>query len=103
MMSNTSSRICACSTLMRKVLIGAKSHEGCCILIRNRNRFAPAGAFESHLSRAKWMTEHGYRHLLRRGLKAVLMRNPGLACLSGRKCLSVEVHFASLGGVQRHV
>ena len=51
----------------------------------------------------QWMTEHGYRHLLRRGLKAVLMRNPGLACLSGRKCLSVEVHFASLGGVQRHV
>jgi len=36
-------------------------------------------AFESHLSRAKWMTAHGYRHLLRRGLKAVLMRNPGLA------------------------
>ncbi|WP_430642179.1 hypothetical protein [Bradyrhizobium jicamae] len=24
-------------------------------------------AFDSHLSRAKWMTEHGYRHLLRRG------------------------------------
>ena len=22
-------------------------------------------AFDSHLSRAKWMTEHGYRHLLR--------------------------------------
>jgi len=22
-------------------------------------------AFESHLTRAKWMTEHGYRHLLR--------------------------------------
>lgn len=22
-------------------------------------------AFESHLARAKWMTEHGYRHLLR--------------------------------------
>ena len=22
-------------------------------------------AWESHLSRAKWMTEHGYRHLLR--------------------------------------
>jgi len=21
-------------------------------------------AFDSHLSRAKWMTEHGYRHLL---------------------------------------
>jgi Uncharacterized conserved protein (DUF2285) len=24
-------------------------------------------AFESHLSRAKWMTEEGYRHLLRSG------------------------------------
>jgi len=24
-------------------------------------------AFESHLSRAKWMTEHGYPHLLRGG------------------------------------
>jgi hypothetical protein len=23
--------------------------------------------FESHLSRAKWMTEHGYRHVLRAG------------------------------------
>ena len=22
-------------------------------------------AFETHLTRAKWMTEHGYRHLLR--------------------------------------
>ena len=26
-----------------KVLIGAKSHEWCCILIRNRNRIAPGG------------------------------------------------------------
>jgi hypothetical protein len=24
-------------------------------------------AYESHLARAKWMTETGYRHLLRRG------------------------------------
>jgi hypothetical protein len=24
-------------------------------------------AYESHLSRALWMTEHGYRHLLRTG------------------------------------
>jgi Uncharacterized conserved protein (DUF2285) len=24
-------------------------------------------AFDSHLSRAKWMTEHGYQHLLRGG------------------------------------
>ncbi len=27
-------------------------------------------AFESHLSRAKWMAEHGYRHLLRDGASA---------------------------------
>jgi len=27
-------------------------------------------AFESHLSRAKWMIEHGYRHLLRGGASA---------------------------------
>ena len=27
-------------------------------------------AFDSHLSRAKWMTEHGYRHLLRGGSPA---------------------------------
>jgi hypothetical protein len=27
-------------------------------------------ALESHLSRAKWMTEHGYRHLLRGGAPA---------------------------------
>ena len=24
-------------------------------------------AFETHLARARWMTEHGYRHLLRGG------------------------------------
>ena len=27
-------------------------------------------AFDSHLSRAKWMTKHGYRHLLRGGASA---------------------------------
>ena len=27
-------------------------------------------AFESHLSRARWMIEHGYRHLLRGGASA---------------------------------
>ena len=27
-------------------------------------------AFDSHLSRAKWMTEHGYRHQLRGGALA---------------------------------
>jgi len=25
-------------------------------------------AFDSHMARAKWMTEHGYRHLLRGGV-----------------------------------
>jgi hypothetical protein len=28
-------------------------------------------AFDSHLSRAKWMTEHGYRHLLRGGASSI--------------------------------
>jgi Uncharacterized conserved protein (DUF2285) len=27
-------------------------------------------AFDCHFSRAKWMTEHGYRHLLRGGASA---------------------------------
>ena len=27
-------------------------------------------AFDCHLSRAKWMTEHGYKHLLRGGASA---------------------------------
>ena len=27
-------------------------------------------AFDSHLSLAKWMTEHGYRHLLRGGVSS---------------------------------
>jgi hypothetical protein len=40
---NTSSRICACSTQMRKVLTGAKSHGSCCILIRKMNPIAPGG------------------------------------------------------------
>ena len=26
------------------------------------------GAWESHLARAKWLTEHGYRHLVRGGV-----------------------------------
>lgn len=28
-------------------------------------------AFDSHLARAKWMTEHGYRHLLRGGVSGL--------------------------------
>jgi hypothetical protein len=35
-------RICACSTRMRKVLTGAKSHEWCCILIRVKKLTTPA-------------------------------------------------------------
>jgi hypothetical protein len=31
-------------------------------------------AWETHLARARWMTEHGYRHLLRGG--AALNRTP---------------------------
>jgi Uncharacterized conserved protein (DUF2285) len=33
-------------------------------------------AFESHLSRAKWMTERGYRHLLR-GVWNIMAECPG--------------------------
>jgi hypothetical protein len=33
----------------------------------NREPVRARNAFESHLARAKWMTEHGYRHLLRGG------------------------------------
>jgi hypothetical protein len=32
-----------------------------------RERARAKRAFDSHLPRAKWMTEHGYRHLLRGG------------------------------------
>jgi len=30
--------------------------------------------YESHLSRAKWMTEHGYKHLLRGGASGLPIR-----------------------------
>ena len=33
----------------------------------NRDADRARRAFESHLSRARWMTEQGYRHLLRGG------------------------------------
>ena len=33
----------------------------------NREPVRARKAFDSHLARAKWMTEHGYRHLLRGG------------------------------------
>jgi len=34
---------------------------------RRREPVLARNAFDSHLARAKWMTEHGYRHLLRGG------------------------------------
>ena len=34
----------------------------------NREPDRARQAFDSHLARAKWMTEHGYRHLLRGGV-----------------------------------
>ena len=33
----------------------------------NREPDRACRAFDTHLARAKWMTEHGYRHLLRGG------------------------------------
>jgi hypothetical protein len=33
-------------------------------LIRKMNPIARGGRSKAHLSRAKWMTEHGYRHLV---------------------------------------
>ena len=48
---------------------GAKSHEWCCVLIENMN-VIETGRRSRHLSCARWMTEHGYRHLLRGGASA---------------------------------
>jgi len=36
-------------------------------------------AFDSHLARAKWMTEHGYRQLLRGGVTGHELREGKLA------------------------
>ena len=49
---------------------GADWHEVARIVLHldpNREPDRARHAFESHLARAKWMTEHGYRHLLRGG------------------------------------
>jgi hypothetical protein len=51
------------------VLTGAKSHESCCILIRSMNQIALGGR-STAIYRAKWMTEHGYKQLLRGGASA---------------------------------
>jgi len=53
---------------MRKVLTGEQSNV--LHLDPERESDRVRRAFESHLSRAKWMTEHGYRHLLRGGASA---------------------------------
>ena len=49
-----------CCEIARMVLRLDREHE--CYRVRK--------AFDSHLSRAKWMTEHGYRHLLHGGASA---------------------------------
>jgi hypothetical protein len=52
---------------MRRVLTGAKSLR----LDPGQDSDRARRAFEGHLSRAKWMAEHGYRqHLLRGGASA---------------------------------
>ena len=73
--TNISSRICACSMRMWKVLTGMKSHGWCCILIRKMNLTAPGGRSRA-IYRAKWMTEHGTgsRYAAARPLKATLLR-----------------------------
>jgi hypothetical protein len=38
-----------------------------CTLTRTGTPTARRLAFESHLTRARWMAEQGYRHLLRSG------------------------------------
>lgn len=40
--------------------------------------------FDSHLSRAKWMTEHGYHHLLRGGTFETSRRTGTMSIYGGR-------------------
>ena len=49
---------------------GAKSRKIVLHIDPDREPDRARHAFESHLARAKWMTEHGYRHLLRGGASA---------------------------------
>ena len=53
--------------------VGADWRKVACIVLHidpEREPDRARQAFESHLARAKWMTEHGYRHLLRGGASA---------------------------------
>jgi hypothetical protein len=43
-------------------------------------------AFESHLSRAKWMTEQGYRHLLRGGASGLNVRDVSRFSITRSPC-----------------
>jgi hypothetical protein len=52
--------------LINKALTGVKSLGSRCASIQTLRPTARR-AFESYLSRARWMTEQGYRHLLRGG------------------------------------
>jgi hypothetical protein len=48
----------------------ATSHASCCIFDPEHESDRARRAFDSHLSRAKWMTERSYRHRLRGGASA---------------------------------
>lgn len=63
MMNSTASPISACLMPMRKALTGARYRGSSCALTRN----VSLRAFESHLERAKWVADSGYRRLLRQG------------------------------------
>jgi len=59
MTNGTWAHICGCSTPKKTVIVLHLDHE--------RDRDWARLAFETHLARARWMTKHGYRHLLRGG------------------------------------
>jgi hypothetical protein len=52
---------------MRKARTGVMSLGSCCAPTPDAEADRARLAFESHLSRARWMTEQGCRHLLRSG------------------------------------
>jgi Uncharacterized conserved protein (DUF2285) len=62
-------------------------------------------AFESHLSRAKWMTKHGYRHLLRDGASAWSDTVPSRSTKSaiGPRRLAVDNAYTSRSGLRAHL
>jgi hypothetical protein len=61
--------------------------------------------FDSHLLRAKWMTEHGYRHLLRDGASAWSDTLPSRSTKSaiGPRRLAVDNAYTSRSGLRAHL